>query len=104
MTSLRIVRGSNYADKCRVYWIALDGNKIGKVKNGEAKELAISSGRHDLSIRLDWCGSKTLPFTSSEGEVVTFRVTTNLRGVRIFLALWYVLFARNSYLVLEQVI
>jgi hypothetical protein len=104
MHSLRIIRDSGYADRFRAYRIVLDGKHIGKIKDGETKELPIPSGQHNLSIRVDWLGSKTLQFTNSDGEVVTFCVRSNLRGARLLLQLWYVFFAWNSYLHLEQVI
>ena len=86
----------------RAYRIILDGKQISEITQGETKELSIPPGKHDLSIRIDWTGSKTLQFTSSDDEAVTFRVRSNLRWTRFLLATGYI-FSRDSYLFLELV-
>jgi hypothetical protein len=68
----------------------------------ETKEFPISPGQHDLSLKIDWCGSKTIQFTVADGDVLTFDAKSNLRGPRLLAALWYALFARSSYLLIEQ--
>jgi hypothetical protein len=103
MASLKIVRDSGYADLVRFYEIVLDGKRAGKIWDGDITELTVSPGQHSLSIRIDWCGSETIPFTVKEGSSILFEVKNNCRGVRVPLAPWYVLFAKNSYLRLTKV-
>ncbi len=102
MASLKIIRDSGYADRTRAYVIILDGKNVGELRNGETKEFPVSPGQHDLSLKIDWCGSETCQFTVTEGETLAFRATSNLRGAKLLLSLWYVLFARNSYLQLDR--
>lgn len=104
MTSIQISRDSGYADRLRNYTIVLDGQKIGKLGDGETSRLAVTPGQHELAVRIDWCGSNSLRFTVRDGETATFRVSSNLRGRRVFAGLWYVAFARDSYLKLVQVV
>ena len=101
MPSLTITRDSGYADRLRAYRVVLDGERIGEVRNGGTKEFSIESGKHALSLRIDWCGSATVEFVATPEEKPAFQVKSSLRG-KLFLSLWYVLFARNSYLVLER--
>jgi hypothetical protein len=68
---VKIIRDSGYADHLRAYDVVLDGNKVGEIGNGEAREFRVSSGQHDLSLRIDWCGSKVIRFTAAEGDVLT---------------------------------
>ena len=55
-----------------------------------------------LRMKIDWCSFKTSTITAIEGEALAFSVSSNLRGLQIFLSLWYVLFDRSSYLRIEQ--
>jgi hypothetical protein len=103
MASLKIVRDSGYADLIRFYEIILDGKRVGKIWNGDTTELTVSPGQHSLFIRIDWCGSETIPFTVEEGSSILFEVKNNFRGIRLLLGFWYVTFARNSYLRLTKV-
>jgi len=103
MSTLRLTRDSGYADRIRAYRVFLDEKKIGEIRNGENKEFSVSPGQHELSVRIDWAGSKTVQFMIGENEAVTFRVKSNLRGARFFSVLRYVSVARNSYLLLDRV-
>jgi hypothetical protein len=52
----------------------------GEIGNGETKEFSISSGQHDLSLKIDRCGSKTMQFTVAEGDALTFGAKSNLEA------------------------
>jgi hypothetical protein len=99
---LKIVRDSGYADRLRAYKVIVDGKTAGQIRDGETKEFPISGGQHDLSLKIDWCGSQRVQFTISDGDALTFHAKSNLRGPKLIAALWYALFARTSYLRLEQ--
>ena len=101
MASLTVVRDSGYADRMRAYKVILDGVIIGEIRNGQTKEFLVAPGDHQLSLKIDWCGSKAVAFTAAEGETPLFYAKSNLRGIRVMAALWFVLFDRMSYLLLE---
>ena len=101
MALLKIVRDSGYADRMRAYQVLLDGKNIGGIRNGETKDFPVSEGEHLLSLKIDWCGSKTIKFFVADGDTTTFYAKSNLRGAKVFSALWYVLFDRHSYLLIE---
>ncbi len=102
MATLTVTRDSGYADFVRAYADMLDGKIIGELKNGESKDFTISPGAHDIQRKIDWRGSLTLRFNASEEKPSRFKVSSNLRGLKIFLALWYALFDRDAYLLLEK--
>jgi hypothetical protein len=102
MASLTIERDSGYADRIRAYQVIVDGTKVGEVRNGETKQFFITPGQHQFWLKIDWCGSKTVDFTVSEGDEIRFCAKSNLRGIRVLAAVWYALFDRNSYLLLER--
>ena len=102
MTNLTVVRDSGYADRLRAYKIVLDGAVIGTIRNGDTKTFPVLPGKHSLSLKIDWCGSKPVSFVGSDGDTLTFDAKSNLRGAKLLGALWYPLFAWNSWLLLEQ--
>ena len=100
MTTLTVHRDEGWADKLRKHRILLDGVEIGRL--GERDELMhqVSEGRHVIEARIDWCGSQPLSFEAkAEGVVVT--VKSALRGWRVLLLLFYIIFNRRGYLTLE---
>lgn len=102
MARLKVTRDSGYADLVRAYAVIVDDKKIGELRNGESKEFLISAGDHSIAARIDWCGSKTHQFRVNDGDSLSFNISSNLRGIRILLATWYVLFDRDSYLQIEK--
>ena len=101
--ALKISRDSGYADRLRAYAVIVDGRKLGELRNGETRLLSVSPGSHEVSLKMDGCGSKTLSFTATEGCPLAFRGSSNLRGPRLLLAFWYAVVARDSYLLVEQI-
>jgi len=102
MAALTIVRDTGYADRLRRYKVIVDGTSIGEVGNGETRRFSVSPGLHRVSLKIDWCGSKAVSFNLDEGEGLTLQARSSLRGSRLLGALWYVLFAPNSYILLER--
>jgi len=102
MAILKVTRDAGYADLLRAYAVMLDGKKIGELKNGESKTFQISPGAHSISMKIDWCGSKTLQFQSAETDSSAFKVSSNLRGFKLLFIFWYILFDQSSYLAIER--
>ena len=96
-------RGSGYADRLRDYRVILDGQEIGRIGNGETKSFPVASGQHQLAVKIDWCSSNELTFSLSQDGSLAFQCDSRLRGLRLLGAIYYVLFARKSYLWLKQV-
>lgn len=97
---LRIKRDSGYVDKVRAYKIILDGNVVGKIKDGEEIEIDVAPGNHQLYVKIDWCRSNTVEFAMNE-EIVEAECGSNLRGAKFwipFIELIYIIFKRNQYM------
>ena len=73
------------------------------VAAGQTVEVPVASGTHSIVVKVDWCGSPTRHVTIDAGETVLFECGSNLRGVRVLLAIVYVLFLLDGYLTLDQV-
>jgi hypothetical protein len=97
-SSITISRDSGYADRIRDYLVVVDGNEVGRLKNGETRVLPLGPGPHELVMKIDWCSSNTVAFSLADGESANFRCGSNCRGLRLFLGLFYVVFARDKYL------
>lgn len=103
MAVITIVRASGSLDILRAYRIILDGQNIGHIKDGETKQFTVSEGQHQLALKIDWCGSKTIQFTATAGDKLEFHAKSNLTGKNWFYpGWWYMLFDRHSYLLIEQ--
>lgn len=102
MAVLRIKRDSGYADRLRDYSVILDGIQTGKIGNGETKEFPIPPGQHELRLKVDWCGSNAIQFAASNNDILGFSARSNLQGVKLLAAVWYVFFAPKSWIVLER--
>lgn len=100
--SITISRDSGYADRIRAYLVMLDGKELGRLKNGVTKTFPLEPGTHKLVMKIDWCGSNTISFSLADGESASFNCGSSLRGARMFLNLYYILFARDQYLWLRQ--
>jgi hypothetical protein len=86
----------------RDYRVILDGQEIGRIGNGETKSFTIASGQHQIAVKIDWCSSNELTFSLSPDGSLVFQCDSKLRGLRLLGAIYYVLFARKSYLWLKQ--
>lgn len=99
MTSfITLARDSGYADRIRSYRVLLDGLEIGTISNGESKTFSVEPGAHELVLKIDWCSSNTVRFDLPEARSIRFECGSSLRGIKLFLALYYVLFARDQYI------
>lgn len=101
MTTLRVQRDKGWTDKLRNYQVLLDGVKIGELAEGAELLHQIEVGRHVIEATIDQCGSQ--PFTfEADSEGVTVTVRSALRGWRVFLSLFYIVFNRRGYLIVES--
>jgi len=97
-----IKRDSGYADRLRAYEVVLDGNVVGKVRNGQQVEINVSQGKHVLFLKIDWCQSNAVEFESNGSSNVEFDCGSNLRGLKIFLSIVYATILRSKYIWLKK--
>lgn len=102
MVTMRVTRDSGFSDYLRAYTVLVDGKSVGELSNGETKNFSIAPGAHKISLKIDWCGSQTLDFVAIEGKPLSFHASSNASGWRILINLWYVVVARDTYLLIQQ--
>jgi len=100
--SLVLYRDSGFVDAFRKYAILIDGRQIGSIKNGGTETISLEPGAHTLKLEIDWCSSDSITFDLTSNETARFRCGSNLRGLRAFLGLFYVVFAPSKYLYLRK--
>ena len=91
-------RLGGHADRWRAYKIKVDGIEQGSVRPNETSTLLVSAGSHVLSVAIDWCNSREVPFQAVPGKPSLFECGNSLVGWRLLLGLVYVLFRKNDYL------
>ncbi|MCA8985852.1 MAG: hypothetical protein R3C12_22920 [Planctomycetaceae bacterium] len=98
---IRIKRDTGYVDSLRAYIVVLDGNVIGEIENGQQVEFDVAPGMHHLNLKIDWCRSNIIDFEVNQ-DAIEFECGSNLRGFKVLLAIFYVLFLRSKYLWLKM--
>ena len=56
---------------------------------------------HHLNLKIDWCRSNIIDFEVNQ-DAIEFECGSNLRGFKVLLAIFYVLFLRSKYLWLKM--
>lgn len=100
MTTLTVQRDKGWTDKVRKYRILVDGVEIGRLGEGATLIHQVGEGPHVIQATVDWCGSQPLNFEAKSKDLVV-TVKSTLRGWRVFLGLFYIIFNRHRYLILE---
>jgi hypothetical protein len=101
---VRIRRSKSFADRLRTYRVELDGLPVASLRAGDLITLPVMSGRHSLSLKIDWCGSEEVQFDAVAGECVEFECGSALTGWRFLLGLFYVCFRPRKYLFLQKTV
>ena len=70
--SITVIREGGWSDKLRKWRILIDGEEVGEMKEGDTFRYEISPGGHELTMKIDWASSETLPFEIAPGEEVSF--------------------------------
>jgi hypothetical protein len=60
----------HWRDSLRSYRVLLDGREVSKIKAGEELSLAVTPGRHNIAVKIDWGGSPTMDFELSPGRTL----------------------------------
>ena len=101
---ISIKRDSGFADKTRAYKVILDGEEVGKIKDGQKIKIDIAPGGHKLYIKIDWCQSNIVEFEMNE-NIIEFECGSNLRGPKLllpFIILIYITFRKKQYIWLKK--
>ena len=102
MPKIVVARDTTVPDALRAYSVLVDGREVGALKAGESLSVDVQPGRHTLALKIDWCGSKSLEVMLGADETAHFSARSNLQGAKMFLAIYYLIFARDEYLTLTR--
>jgi hypothetical protein len=100
MATIKVKRGSGYADMIRAYSIVLDGRQVGTLRRGQEIVLHAAAGAHTLQMKIDWCSSNPVSFSIAEEQSKSFECGNSTRAI---LALLYVILWPSDYLWLRPV-
>ena len=99
MPFVKLHRESQFADGLRNYQIFVDEKKVSEIRRGSVEDFYVTEGTHRIFLKIDWCGSNEIEFSVRNEETIEFECGNN---TKIFLAFYYILFARNEYLWLRK--
>ena len=69
MSKISISRNSGFADIFGAYQVMLDGKQIGKINDGGTETYEVAPGKHELRLKIDWCGSNTVVFDLDKNDL-----------------------------------
>lgn len=98
MPKAQVHRSSEYSNKIRDIGLYLDGNKIGKIADGETVDFELDKGEHKLIAKIDWVTSNEIKFRIEDQDI-----KFHLSGTSPFLVFYYATFGRKNYLKLKVV-
>jgi hypothetical protein len=70
---VEVFREPGGRDKLRRYRVVIDGREVGRLRQRERASYEVDPGQHEITVRIDWCGSETLSLDFREGERVRLR-------------------------------
>lgn len=97
-SKVTIVRGTAYVDRLRAYKVMVDGNEVGRIKNGETQSFPVAAGSHTLQLKIDWASSPDVGFDVAPGGEATFACRPKGNAMTSML---YALFTRKAYILVE---
>ncbi|TWT33968.1 hypothetical protein KOR34_38040 [Posidoniimonas corsicana] len=100
---ITIHRQWRFSDWSRGYRVMVNGKKVGVIRNGQVKSFAVASGPCEVSVRLDWCGSRKVGFELSPDEDRRLECASAFTLVTNILQPYYALFRRDRFLTLRMV-
>jgi hypothetical protein len=84
--TVTLIRHSAFLNRIRAYRVFVDHREVGKVKNGETTTFEVSSGKHVLSVKVDWARSAPLEVAVEAGGNVEVDCITSPDPVQIMRA------------------
>ncbi len=101
---INLSRDSGWLDYMVKYCVIINGDIIAKICNGEQKTFSVEPGIIEIQLCYYrfWCSNK-IQYSIHENERLNLKCKCNLRGWKIFVALFYAIFFPHKWIVLEQV-
>lgn len=101
MKKIIIRRQKQYTDMLRKYDILVDWNNIGNIWSWEEKIIEVENWKHEIQISIDWCKSNIIELWTSENGDVILECGSNVKWLKLLLALLYTTIWKNEYLYIK---
>jgi hypothetical protein len=75
MATIKIQRKHEFINLFRDYRLFVDRQKIGSISDGQEKEFNVTSGKHLLVAKIDWCSSTTISFELNDNDTKSFTLS-----------------------------
>lgn len=72
MPTITVRRGDNWQDMMRKFKVLIDGEVVGKIGRKKSIDTEVSTGPHEVTLKLDWVESQPLTVDTSSGDVSVF--------------------------------
>jgi hypothetical protein len=72
MPVIEVFRNKGSRDVMRRYRVIIDGREVGRLRQRETGRYQVEPGHHKLTIRIDWCSSRTASVDLGGQETVRF--------------------------------
>lgn len=102
--TIEISRESSLVGWILSYRVFVDDIEIGKLKNGEKKRFQIAPGLHEIWLKQNWswCYSPKVSFMLKDFVKFSCKPKIGVLGLLFGRDIFYVLFKRHKYIVLEE--
>jgi hypothetical protein len=75
MATIKIQRKHEFLNLLRDYSLFIDGQKVGKISDGQMKEISLLSGNHRIFAKIDCGRSKENEFSLVDNDIKSFVIT-----------------------------
>lgn len=103
-SKIKITRYQDFFGIMRKLKVFIDGEHVGNVQWDNSKEFSISSGPHQLCVKMDWCKSEPINIDVGENEIVKYEVTlpANQSKFGVLRQLFDLIFNFSNFFKLER--
>lgn len=99
--TITVTRTRQWANKARGVKLFLNGEAVGKIRDGKSQTFRVKPGLHSLEAKVDWCRTQPLQLRIADGGSALVEVGCNAMGWKLLLVTWYALVDTKNYLYLR---
>jgi hypothetical protein len=103
MPKIKVKRISQYGNRFSSFELFSNKVELGSIAHGETKEFIVPSGVNEICAKIDWCSSNILILTIGDNETKVLELGCQIKGWKMLLALFYVIFDAENYLYLKEI-
>jgi len=103
-SKVKIARYQDFFGIMRKLKVFIDGEHVGNVHWNSSNDFSISSGSHQLFVKMDWCKSEPINIDIDENETIKYEVTllANQSKLGVLKQLYDLVFNFSNFFKLEK--